>query len=75
MSRTVFAETYSTPCADEASTILDMLRRHKAETVRGWSEDYEFLWLTKDQGPRAAAWINFRAAYDKGLLNDWMTNH
>ena len=66
-----FAETHSAPSAGENAVIRDLLRTCSAQTVRGWSEDYEILWLKKDNGPRAAAWINFRAAFDDGLLSEW----
>lgn len=71
---TRFTETRSAPSADESAAILALLRTHSAQTVRGWSEDYEILWLTKDKGPRAAAWVNFRAAFDNGLLSDWIAS-
>lgn len=64
-------ETHSAPSIEESATIRDLLRTNSAQTVRGWSEDYEILWLKKDNGPRAAAWINFRAAYDSGRLSEW----
>ena len=57
-------ETYSAPSAEESATIRDLLRTNSAETVRGWSDKYEALWLGKGNGPRAAAWIAFRVAYD-----------
>lgn len=69
---TTFAETHSAPSADESAAILALLRINSTETVRGWSDDYEILWLNKANGPRAAAWINFRAAYDNGLLSEWI---
>lgn len=69
---TRFTETYSAPSTGESATIREMLRTNSAETVRGWSEDYEILWLKKDKGSRAAAWINFRAAFDDGLLSEWI---
>lgn len=69
---TRFTETRSAPSADESAAILALLRTHSAQTVRGWSEDYEILWLNKSDGPRAAAWINFRAAFDNGLLSEWI---
>ena len=68
---TRFAETHSAPSVEEIATIRDLLRTNSAQTVRGWSEDYEILWLNKDNGPRAAAWIHFRAAFDNGLLSEW----
>ena len=69
---TRFATTYSAPSIEETATIRDLLRTNSAQTVRGWSETYENLWLNKYDGPRAAAWINFRAAYDNGLLSEWV---
>ena len=64
MNANATVETYSAPSADEAAAIRALLRTHRAETVRGWSAKYEALWLGKGNGPRAAAWINFRVAYD-----------
>ena len=71
-SLTRIAETHSAPSVDENVTILRLLRTHSMETVRGWSDAYEVLWLAKADGPRAAAWINFRVAYDDGLLSEWI---
>lgn len=65
-------QTHSIPSTNESATIRDLLRTNSAQTVRGWSEDYEILWLKKDNGPRAAAWVNFRAAFDDGLLSEWI---
>lgn len=67
-----FIETHSAPSVEETATIRDLLRTNSAQTVRGWSDDYEILWLNKADGPRAAAWINFRVAYDDGLLSEWL---
>lgn len=69
---TTFIETHSAPSVNESATIRDLLRTNPAETVRGWSDDYEILWLNKGNGPRAAAWANFRAAFDNGLLSEWV---
>lgn len=67
-----FIETHSAPSAGENAVIRDLLRIHSAQTVRSWSDDYEILWLKKDEGPRAAAWTIFRVAYDDGLLSEWL---